>query len=183
MIGIRLRQQLLDRHFDECRVCGCRCPIDEVDLLHLSQQMERVRSAKPKRSDVVFLENIEHLDDVEGPRYGRRRADDVVAAIRAAQGIASNCTIAVQILPSNVSARSCHMIHVARAEWTAVKEFRTLPRYSAQCLRIIPVDQARASDNWCAVWHIKLRNLGVARHIWCTIGNALVQIGGHAEPP
>src|SRR5437762_10247224 len=72
--------------------------------------MRRGCGTWPQLRQIVALENVEHLDERDAARAGRRHRDDLVAAIRAFHGRAADRIVILQILARDEAAVREHLL-------------------------------------------------------------------------
>ena len=173
-VGIGLGGDALDRHLHEVRIAARLGAVGEGDLQHLGQQMERVHRAEAQLRDVVAFEDVQHLRDVHARRGGRRRADDLPAAIAAADRRALDHAVVGEVLARDEAAGPLHALDQQVAERAAMQRRLALLGDQGQRLGVVALHQALAGLERRAVGQ---QAVGGERFVEQVGGGALDAVG------
>ena len=144
LVGVGLGGDALDRHLDESGIAAGFGAIGEGDLQDLGQQMDGVHRAEAESGHVVAFEDVQHLRDVHARGGGRRRTDDLPAAIAAANRRALDHVVAGKVLARDKAAGLLHAFDEKVAERAVVQRRLALLGDQGQRLGIVALDEARA---------------------------------------
>ena len=98
--------QARERHLDDVGVAEEPGAVRVSALHRFGHQEQRLRIALVR--EIVAFEDVEHLDQHDAARGGRRHRDDVVAAIGAAHGRAFDRAIILEIVGGHDAAGGLH---------------------------------------------------------------------------
>ena len=175
--GIGLRGQPLDRHVDEVRIAAGGGAVGEGDLEHLGEIMDRGRRAEAELCDIIAFENVEHLRDVHAGGRGRRRSQNLPAAIIGADWLAFDGLVAREILAGDEAAIPLHVVDEDIAERTVIQRRLATLGDVGQRFRIFRLHHALTNLQRRPLGQIDRRNLLVLQHLLGAVGNTFVQVG------
>ena len=121
LLGIVLRDQPLHRHADKIRIAAGGGAIGEGDLQDFGEVMDGLRGAEAECCDIVALQNIQHLRDVHAGGGGRRRPENLPAAIIGADRRALDGLVGGQVLARDEAAIRLHVIGEDVAKRTVIE--------------------------------------------------------------
>jgi hypothetical protein len=178
---VLLRGEALHRDVDECGIAGAGIAVREADLEHLGDQMEVLRGAEAEPARIEALEDVQHLDEVQSARGGRRSARDLEAAIAAADGRPLDRLVAREIIERDDATRAAHVVRHRRAKVATVEHAGALRRDQTQRGRVLRHrDQITGLDGRAAGQE-GARGLGKARQVGRALPHRLHQIWRGAE--
>ena len=123
--------------------------------------MHTGRRARSELREVVAFEKVEHFDQRDAARAGRRHRDDIVAAVCALHRRASDRFVVFEVLARDQPAVGQHFLFERHRRFAFVKTHRTLGGDAFQRARKIRLLQRVAR----LVRHSVLRELGNRRGI------------------
>ena len=139
--------------------------------------MDRLRGAEPERGDVVAFENIQHLRDVHAGGRGRRRPEDLPAAIIGADRRALDGLVGGEVFARDEAAMRLHVVDQDVAERPVIQRRCAVARDIGQRLRIFRLHHALAGFQRHAIRQIDRRDRLVLQHLLGAVDDAFVQIG------
>ena len=122
------RDQALDRNTDLIGIAEKLRAIRIGPLHRLDHQVQCRGRSGAETLQRIALQDIEHLDQVHAARGGRRNADDLVAAIAAAQRHALQRPIILQVLAAEDSAGIAHAVGDFLRDLALIERARPVPR-------------------------------------------------------
>ena len=135
-VAVSLVDELRNRDLGEIGIAEKLGAIEKCALERLGRQMNALGRAVALLGQIVAFQNVEHLDQSDSARRRRRRADDLVSAIGAANRLALFDLILRQIVGGNQAsalldgrrqlARQRAMVEIVRIVGDALQRLRQL---------------------------------------------------------
>ena len=119
--GVVLVDQLCLGHVDKVRVAQVLAAIRVGQFHAFDQQVQVGGAVVAQRSEIVTLENIEHLDDVNAAGGRWRRRHDFIAPEGPAYRFAFQCAVVREIRRGNQTAAALHLLHDELCHFTFVE--------------------------------------------------------------
>ncbi len=143
-VGIALRGQLRDRHIDEVRVPEVGGAVREGELHGLGDHVQARRRARTARAQIEGLEDVRDLDQGDASRGGRRKGEDLVAPVAAADRLPPLGLVALQVLDGEDPAPFPHRLGDGPGQAAPVEHVGALGGDQAKRPPQIRLDQAPA---------------------------------------
>ena len=133
--------------------------------------------AEAERRDVVALQNIQHLRDVHAGGGGRRRPEDLPAAIIGPDRRALDGLVGCQVLARDEAAMGLHVIDEDVAERTRIERGVAMLRNIGERLGIFRLHDALAGLQRRSLRQIDRRDRLVLQHHGRAVADAFMQVG------
>ena len=145
--------------------------------------MHRVRGAEAHRPHVEAFEQVEHLRHVHPGRRRRRRAEDLEAAVDAADRIALDDPVRAEVRAGDEAAGARHGLDQRAAQLARVQGIRALAGDGAQRLGVLGLHDPRAGPQGSAAGQEQGGQAGVTAQIGGQIRHAVREVRRRREAP